>query len=350
MFQMYKGSVLIIIQKGECGMKTALIDVPVLFLFFTRPKTTQKVFDAIKQARPSKLYLYQDGAREGRKDDEERILECRKIVEQIDWNCEVHKKYLTKNQGCDPSEFLSIKWMFETEEYGIVLEDDDVPSQSFFPYCRELLEKYKYDERIQMVCGYNPIDQYEAISEDYCFSKVGSIWGWATWKRVVDTWDPTYSWMDDPKKMKEYLLNYPTHIEREFLKKVCQRHKNSGVAYYETINSSNMMLNHRLAINPRQNMISNIGIDNETTHATNNIKLMPTSTQKLLYKKTYEIDFPIKHPQQVVCNNRFKHEVDRALGHTLDTYIWNHFEYYCRLVKYGGFQMVLQKMKKKMKQ
>ena len=148
-------------------MKDARIDVPVLFLFFARPKTTQKVFDAIKQARPSKLYLYQDGAREGREDDVKRVAECRKIVEQIDWDCEVHKQYLTQNQGCDPSEFLSIKWMFETEEYGIILEDDDVPSQSFFPFCKELLEKYKNDDRIQMVCGYNPIDRYEAIQEDY---------------------------------------------------------------------------------------------------------------------------------------------------------------------------------------
>ena len=330
-------------------MKPAAIDIPVLFLFFTRPKTTQKVFDAIKQARPSKLYLYQDGAREGRPDDVVRVQECRNIVEQIDWECEVHKCYLTENQGCDPSEYLSIKWLFETEEYGIVLEDDDVPSQSFFWYCKELLEKYKDDERIQMVCGYNPIDEYKEIEEDYCFSKVGSIWGWATWKRVVDTWDPTYAWMDDPQKLKEYLSSYPTVIERNFLKKVCRRHKDSGIAYYETINSSNMMLNHRFAINPKYNMISNIGIDSETTHATADINLMPAATQRLLYKKTFEYDKPIKHPKEVRCDDRFKHKVDRALGHTMDAYIWNHLEYYYRVLRYGGIKMVTQKIAKKLK-
>lgn len=330
-------------------MKPAAIDIPVLFLFFARPKTTQKVFDAIRQARPSKLYLYQDGAREGRPDDVAHIQECRRIVEQIDWECELHKCYLEKNQGCDPSEYLSIKWMFEKEEYGIILEDDDVPSQSFFWYCKELLEKYKDDERIQMVCGYNPVDEYREILDDYCFSKVGSIWGWATWKRVVDTWDPTYSWMDDPEKMKEYLSNYPTAVERDFLRRVCRRHKNSGIAYYETINSSNMMLNHRLAINPKYNMISNIGIDAETTHATADIKLMPIATQRLLYKKTFEYKKPLKHPKGVRCDDRFKHKVDRALGHTIDTYIWNHLEYYCRVLRYGGIKKFMQKIVKKLK-
>ena len=117
------------------------IDIPVLLIFFVRPEPLRKVFEEIKIARPSKLYLYQDGARENRPDDIENVMKCREIVKDIDWECEVVYKYQKKNFGCDPSEFISQKWMFEKEEYGIVLEDDDVPSQSFFPFCKELLEK-----------------------------------------------------------------------------------------------------------------------------------------------------------------------------------------------------------------
>ena len=50
-------------------MEKAKIDVAVLLLFFARPEQTAKVFEQIKIARPSKLFLYQDGAREGRTDD-----------------------------------------------------------------------------------------------------------------------------------------------------------------------------------------------------------------------------------------------------------------------------------------
>ena len=131
------------------------VDVPVLLIFFARPDTLEKVFESIREARPSTLLLWQDGPREGRPDDIENIEKCRKIVENIDWECEVHRFYQEENKGGDPSEYIAQKWMFETEEMGIILEDDDVPSQSFFPYCKELLEKYKDDTRINMICGMN---------------------------------------------------------------------------------------------------------------------------------------------------------------------------------------------------
>ena len=117
------------------------IDVAVLIIFFCRNEQLEKVFAEVKKARPSRLYLYQDGARANRPDDVEGIEKCRQIVsdEQIDWECEVHRFYQTENKGCDPSEYIAQKWMFETEEMGIILEDDDVPSQSFFPYSIKLM-------------------------------------------------------------------------------------------------------------------------------------------------------------------------------------------------------------------
>lgn len=91
-------------------MKKALIDVPVLLLFFVRPDTFRKVFEQVKEARPSKLFLFQDGAREGRPGDAEKIEECRKIAEDIDWECEVHTYYSEKNLTCDHAEYTAISW------------------------------------------------------------------------------------------------------------------------------------------------------------------------------------------------------------------------------------------------
>ena len=96
-------------------MKPYKIDIAVLLLFFARPDHFEKVFKEVKKARPSKLYLYQDGPREGRPDDIEKIKACREIAENIDWDCEIHTNYQEKNVGCDPSEYISQKWMFETE-------------------------------------------------------------------------------------------------------------------------------------------------------------------------------------------------------------------------------------------
>src|SRR5690606_19687019 len=138
----------------------------------------------------------QDGAREGREDDVKNVQLCREIVSNIDWECQVFYKYQEKNYGCDPSEYISQKWMFETEEYGIILEDDDVPSQSFFPFCKEMLEKYKDDTRIGMISGMNTLGTVDS-PYSYLFARTGSIWGWATWKRNYDEFDASLSWTSD---------------------------------------------------------------------------------------------------------------------------------------------------------
>lgn len=44
----------------------AQIDIAVLLIFFNRPSKIREVFNAVKNAKPSRLYLYQDGGREGR--------------------------------------------------------------------------------------------------------------------------------------------------------------------------------------------------------------------------------------------------------------------------------------------
>ena len=94
--------------------KNFLNDVAVLLIFFCRYEQTKEVFDAIKEARPSRLYLYQDAPRDGREDDLKGVMACRELVsdQNIDWECEVHRFYQEKNMGCDPSEYIAQKWMF----------------------------------------------------------------------------------------------------------------------------------------------------------------------------------------------------------------------------------------------
>ena len=110
-------------------MKPFLVDVPVLILFFNRPQQLSQVFEQVRNARPSKLFLYQDGPRS--EHDLPGIKACREVTDQIDWDCEVHRMYQEKNYGCDPSEYISQKWAFSMVDKCIVLEDDDVPSVSF---------------------------------------------------------------------------------------------------------------------------------------------------------------------------------------------------------------------------
>ena len=85
----------------------------------------------------------------------------------------------------------------------------------------------------------------------------------------------------------------------------CNRHINSGREHYETILGMNCFVKGRYNIIPAKNMISNIGISEESTHSTNNILNMPRAIRRILYMKTYELKFPIKHPDCVVADRRY---------------------------------------------
>lgn len=296
-------------------MKPYKTDVAVLLLFFTRTRETKLVFEAIKEARPSKLFLYQDGPREGR-NDIDGIMECRKIVEDIDWECEVYKNYLKKNQGCDPSGFMARKWMFSIVDKGIVLEDDCVPSQSFFPYCKELLDRYENDPRIEMICGMNTLGTYDCGDQDYFFSTSGSIWGCAYWKRVIDEWDGNYTFLNDSYACsliedqlgKEYGKNYLD---------LCRKRALEKKEYFESIQGSDWLLNSRLNIIPKRNMISNVGLTPDAVHTVGaNLLHLPRKIRTLYYAKTYDVVFPLRHPKYLANDRKYVKQLNDVMKGT----------------------------------
>ena len=236
-------------------MKPALVDVPVLILFFNRPNQLSQVFQQVREARPTKLFLYQDGPR-GEK-DLPGIMECRRIVSEIDWECQVNTLYQEKNFGCDPSEFLSQKWAFSHVDRCVVLEDDDVPSVDFFRFCKEMLDRYQYDTRVEMIAGFNVEEQTPDVEQDYFFSTYFSIWGWASWRRVVDQWDEHYTWLDDKQAVSQIERLISERRLRDDFLPMCRRHRAQGKAFYETIVWAHFLLSNSLCIVPRRNMINN---------------------------------------------------------------------------------------------
>jgi hypothetical protein len=156
----------------------------VLFLVFNRPDTTKLVLEAIGQARPPRLYVACDGPRMERQGEGEAVQQVRALIQDlVDWPCEVHTLYRDKNLGCKRAVASALDWFFEHEEAGIVLEDDCLPHPDFWPYCRELLDRYALDERIFMISGNNFQDGRQVTQDSYYASALTHIWGWASWRR-----------------------------------------------------------------------------------------------------------------------------------------------------------------------
>lgn len=330
-------------------LKPYKTDVAVLILFFNRPSMLEKVFAQVKEARPSRLYLFQDGARSGREDDAENVMKCRDIVSDIDWDCEVHQNYQAKNNGCDPSEYLAQKWMFANEEMGIVLEDDDVPSQSFFPFCKELLEKYKDDQRINMICGMNNTGISEDCPYDYLFSTTGSIWGWASWKRVIDEWTDYVPFVEDEYWSKLFVNRFSGEIDAQTQIEHYKNNNSKGVAFYESILSANVLMNSRLNIVPKYNMISNIGFSGESTHGAPSLNTLPKGIRRIFNMKTYDYEFPLKHPDYVIEDVDFRKKLFRimAKGHPVIQKYRNIESVILRL-RYGEGSSVIKGIKRRL--
>lgn len=282
-------------------MNKSKISVPVYMNFFNRPDTFEFVFNAVREARPSKLFLACDGPRENRPDDIKNILKCQEIASNIDWECEVHRNYSDKNLRCGMRMNSGITWAFSYVDRLIILEDDCVPTQDFFVFCEEMLEKYKDDCRIHMVNAMNHLGVYKATSNSYFFGP-GCCWGWATWKRAWKYMDYDMGFLDDEYSMKCVERKYPfyknaikTGKERlEILKSGGQL---SAWTYQSGMASA---LESQMAIVPSVNLIKNIGLTTESEHATNDIKKLPKSQQAYFNAKTYSMEFPLKHPKYIV--------------------------------------------------
>ena len=277
-----------------------ITDISVLILFFNRADHLSKVFAEVKKARPARLFLYQDGPRVGR-NDMEGIQACRELVkdENIDWECEVHRLYQEKNYGCDPSEFISQRWAFSQTDKCIVLEDYDVPSQSFFPFCKEMLDRYENDSRITLISGFNTeADEMKSNEDSYFFTRVFSIWGWASWARVVNNWDGNYGFVNNPQQFARLKQKVEQYHQRRDMIQMCQDHAASGKEYYESIFWAYMLLNDGLAIMPRVNLINNIGMEGGT-HFSAQLNLLPRRLRHVFTMPRSELTFPLTHPSQV---------------------------------------------------
>lgn len=293
-------------------MKPWLVDVPVRVQVWNRPDCQQKQLNVLKQARPSILFLISDG---GRNETEMKLIhKSRSIMEGIDWDCQVYKLYMESNQGMYTMMTLARNFIWDRVDRCVFLEDDYIPAVSFFRYCAELLEKYKDDERIEMICGYNPLGVYTpaAAEQDYFFSENGwAVWGTAYWKRSIGIRE-----FPLPYKDNSYICKCLTGNLSKFWKAKAEGYIRGelvdnhvpGGEYYHAANS---VLYHRVSIIPSKNMISNIGIDGAHASAA----WMTAKAKRLFNSKVYELNFPMRHPDYVIDDKRYSQLYENALDH-----------------------------------
>lgn len=224
------------------------LKAPVLFLAFNRPKETSQTFEAIRRAKPEKLYLAADGPRVDRNDEEVLCEDVREILSNVDWDCDVKQLFRSENLGCQRAINEALDWFFENEEAGIIIEDDCLPHESFFSFCDHYLDKYENNNNISMICGSNFSD--DNFDTDFT-SRMFSIWGWASWRKV---WQNYRSAIVKDVRSKELSFSEKIYYKLSFAL------VKSGKLDTWDVEFTVFLLNQmQSAIIARKNLIKNIG-------------------------------------------------------------------------------------------
>lgn len=247
-----------------------MFNTAVLFIIFNRPDTTVRVFNEIKKIKPARLYVAADGARTDVAGESERVAQSRKIIEMIDWECDLKTLYRDDNLGCKIAPSSAIDWFFEQEDEGIILEDDCLPNLSFFTFCEQMLQKYRHDERIWHISGVNFQNGIKRGDGSYYFSHYCLIWGWATWKRAWQHYDVSIA------SLPKFIENQD--IKQLFNKRQMQNHwlEQFRLVYENQLDAWDhqwtytLLTHHALSIVPNVNLISNIGFGAGATHTLDN--------------------------------------------------------------------------------
>jgi hypothetical protein len=274
------------------------VDTPILIIIYKRSHLLAQVLDVLRLVRPTTLYIAADGPR-----SEEEQVKChqtRALIDTINWDCQVHRLFHEHNVGVRDAVSGAINWLFQHEEKGIILEEDCLPSQSFFPFCQEMLTRYEQDTRVMQVSGFNLLEQYtQQLPESYFFSDLAVNWGWATWRRAWQHYDLQLStWKQQPQH-PDFRSLYQRQATDDFFRWrwnniVAGKLPDSCLFQWDFARKINSGLN----IFPKVNLVRNIGFGADVSHAE-----FKKPANWLLRYQNQELEFPLRHKSWVIKNS-----------------------------------------------
>ena len=265
----------------------------ILLRVFKRPDKAKLVLDAIRLVKPKKLYIACDGPKVNGGVEEKLVLETRRLVDSIDWDCDVKTLFWDVNLGGPKSGFEGINWFFKNEKQGIILEDDNLPGMDFFEFCDVMLEKYKNCEEVSAITGNNFQDGIKRGDSSYYFSKFPHCWGWAGWRRSwlnkasleIDFWE---EW----KKSDDWKKKFESASERKYWERVFEGIYSGKKVHWDLAWTATTWFHKGLTVTPNVNLVTNIGFGDGATNT--------LDTDSPLSKIPLNKLINITHPKKIV--------------------------------------------------
>lgn len=214
-----------------------------------------------KQCGESELFVFSDGYKN--ESDKNDVLNVRKITHSIDGFKKIHIIENAHNVGLAHNIIEGVTQVIN--EYGkvIVLEDDLVTSPWFLSFMNEALDKFENEERIGHVHGY--CFPLENLPDAFLIKWIGS-WGWATWRRAWQQFNPDGQALLNELKRRKLTKTFDFNGNYPFTR-MLQRQINGENNSWAIRWNASLFLSEMLSVNAGKSLVKNIGFDGSGTHS-----------------------------------------------------------------------------------
>ena len=236
---------------------------PIVLFVYNRPEHTKQTLSALQKndlASESELFIYSDAPKS--EEIKKSVIEVRELIKKTKGFKKVTVIEREKNWGLAASIIDGVTTL--VNQYGkiIVLEDDLVTSPYFLRYMNDGLNIYQNENKVASIHGY--VYPIEGLPDSF-FIKGADCWGWATWKRAWDKFEPNGQKLLDELKVKglekEADFNNSYGYSQMLKDQIKGENDSWAVRWYMSAFLKNM-----LTLYPGQSYVKNIGNDDSGTH------------------------------------------------------------------------------------
>ena len=158
--------------------------IPVAIFCYNRPDKTKKSLREIERNQDYKNYKYYFFVMDQN---------IKRILKKCDEVLKIVKKFKIKfkrikrnkiNFGLSKNIIGGISFVFKTNNYAIILEDDLLISRNTLKFLSTMLLKYESNKNIGSISAYSYIHNFDQIKNRLYLISRHCSWGWATWKNV----------------------------------------------------------------------------------------------------------------------------------------------------------------------
>lgn len=238
---------------------------PIALFVYNRPQHTERTLKFLKQnqlAADSRLFIFSDGPKTA--DDEDQVKEVRALLKTVDGFKSVEVIERKENMGLADSVIAGVNRLVKDYHQVIVFEDDLITSPHTLNYFNDALNLYRNEPKVMHIGAYMYNLKENNLPQSF-FYRAATSWGWATWERAWDHFEPDIDQLIPQftaKKRADFSIDHTMNFWKQMQDFKKGKNNSWAIRWYASI-----FLKEGLTLNPSHSLVNNIGHDGTGVHS-----------------------------------------------------------------------------------